>query len=110
YAVASGFLTGKYHREGPLPDTPRAGGVQQRSWDDRAFRILAEVERVAKQHDATPAQVALAWILARPSVTCPIASATSPAQVQDLIGGTELKLDQPPIEALNDVSEWRHAD
>jgi aryl-alcohol dehydrogenase-like predicted oxidoreductase len=104
YAVASGFLTGKYHRDAPLPNTPRVGGVQQRSWDDRAFRILAEVERVAAQHSATPSQVALAWILARPSVTCPIASGTSPEQVRELIGGTELTLDPAALDALNRVS------
>jgi aryl-alcohol dehydrogenase-like predicted oxidoreductase len=107
FSLASGFLTGKYAPGKPLPQSRRAQGVQSRYMNERGFRILAEVERVASRYHATPAQVALAWIIARPGVTAPIASATSVQQVRELLGAVELKLDDEAITALNKVSEWR---
>ncbi len=77
--------------------------------NERGFRILAEVERVASRSHATPAQVALAWIMARPGVTAPIASATSVEQVVELLGAVELQLDAEAITALNTASEWQHS-
>ena len=71
---------------------------------DRGYRILAALDRVARQLDCTPATVALAWLIAQPSVTAPIASATSPAQLQELIGAVSLKLDGESIEALDAAS------
>ena len=107
FSLASGFLTGKYAPGKALPQSRRAQGVQSRYMNERGFRILAEVERVASRYHATPAQVALAWIIARPGVTAPIASATSVQQVRELLGAVELKLDDEAITALNKVSEWR---
>jgi len=107
FSLARGFLTGKYQPNKALPQSIRAQGVQDRYMNERGFRILAEVERVASRYHATPAQVALAWIIARPGVTAPIASATSVQQVRELLGAVELKLDDEAITALNKVSEWR---
>lgn len=107
FSLASGFLTGKYALGKALPQSRRAPGVQSRYMNEQGFRILAEVERVASRYHATPAQVALAWIIARPGVTAPIASATSVQQVRQLLGAVELKLDDEAITALNKVSEWR---
>jgi len=107
FSLARGFLTGKYQPNKALPQSIRAQGVQDRYMNEQGFRILAEVERVASRYHATPAQVALAWIIARPGVTAPIASATSVQQVRELLGAVELNLDGEAITALNKVSEWR---
>lgn len=107
FSLASGFLTGKYAPGKPLPQSRRAQGVQSRYMNERGFRILAEVERVASRYHATPAQVALAWIMARPTVTAPIASATSVEQVRELLKAVELQLDTEAITALNKASEWQ---
>ena len=107
FSLARGFLTGKYQPNKALPKSIRAQGVQDRYMNEQGFRIVAEVERVASRYHAMPAQVALAWIIARPGVTAPIASATSVQQVRELLGAVELKLDDEAITALNKVSEWR---
>jgi aryl-alcohol dehydrogenase-like predicted oxidoreductase len=106
FSLARGFLTGKYAPGKPLPQSQRAQQVQKLYMNERGFRILAEVERVASRSHATPAQVALAWIMARPGVTAPIASATSVAQVGELLRAVELQLDAEAITALNTASEW----
>ena len=109
FSLARGFLTGKYKPAKPLPQSRRAQQVQNLYMNERGFRILAEVERVASRSHATPAQVALAWMIARPGVTAPIASATSVEQVRELLGAVELQLDTEAITALNMASEWQHA-
>lgn len=106
YALAAGFLTGKYRPDKPLPESRRAQSVQARYMNERGFRILAEVERVAARLGATPAQVSLAWMMARPGVTAPIASATSVQQLHELVGAVTLQLDTEVITALNQASAW----
>ena len=91
-SLASGFLTGKYKRDTAMPESKRAGGVQQRYFNDRAFDVLSSVESLAKDLGATPAQVSLAWLMQQPTITAPIASATSVAQLRELMGSIELKL------------------
>ena len=103
YALAAGFLTGKYRSEADLGKSPRGGGVKK-YLDARGLGVLDALDEVAARHKATPAQVALAWLIARPSVTAPIASATSLDQLQDLVKATELKLDRQDIDALNAAS------
>jgi len=103
YALASGFLTGKYRSEKDLAKSVRGAGVKK-YLNERGLRILAALDAVAKQHLSTPARVALAWLIARPSITAPIASATSAAQLTELIEATRLKLDQASIERLNVAS------
>jgi len=107
--LGSGFLTGKYRRGGALPSTARAGGVQKTYMTDRGFAILDAVEQVAAKVGATPAQVALSWLAHRPGITAPIASATSPAQLKELVGGIELRLDDEATAALDRASAWREA-
>lgn len=94
YALASGFLSGKYARNAPLPSTRRSDVVHTRYFNTRGFRVLDEVKRIADHHGATPAQVALAWLIMHPGVFGPVASGTSPEQVRELLGATELRLDQ----------------
>lgn len=92
FALARGFLTGKYRSEQDLSKSPRGPGVK-RYLDERGFRILRALDQAAARHGATPAQVALAWLAARPGVTAPIASATSLDQLKDLMAGAALELD-----------------
>jgi aryl-alcohol dehydrogenase-like predicted oxidoreductase len=103
YSLASGFLTGKYRSEADLVKSARGQGVKK-YLNDRGFRILAALDEVASRLSSTPARVALAWLIARPSITAPIASATSVEQLDDLIGATRLQLDANAIETLNAAS------
>jgi aryl-alcohol dehydrogenase-like predicted oxidoreductase len=103
YGLASGFLTGKYRSESDLSKSPRGANVQK-YLNERGFRILDALDQVAKAYGSTPGKVALAWLIARPSVTAPIASATSLEQLRDLVDATNLGLDKPSIEVLNRAS------
>ncbi len=104
-SLASGFLSGKYHQDRTLPATPRAGGVQRLYMNEHGFRVLAEVEQIASKVKATPAQVALAWLLARPSITAPIASATSVKQLDELVGAMNVHLIAEDLTALDQASK-----
>jgi aryl-alcohol dehydrogenase-like predicted oxidoreductase len=103
FALASGFLTGKYRSEADMAGRARGGRVA-RYLDERGFGILAALDAVAAEHGATPAQVALAWLMARPGLTAPIASATATEQLDELVASVELKLDPAAIERLNEAS------
>ena len=100
YALASGFLTGKYRRDGVAVDSPRAEGVS-RFMDDRGFAILDALDAVAAAHGASVSAVALAWLLAQPTVVAPIASARSVAQLEDLLPFTQLELRPEELDALS---------
>ena len=103
YSLASGFLTGKYRSAADVEGRPRGGGLKK-YFDERGLRILKALDDVSKDAGSTPASVALAWLIARPGITAPIASATSVEQLQDLVRGAELKLDPAAIEKLNQAS------
>jgi aryl-alcohol dehydrogenase-like predicted oxidoreductase len=103
FGLAKGFLSGKYRSAADLGQSPRGGGVAD-YLNERGMRILTALDEVADDHRATPAQVALAWLMARPSITAPIASATSPAQLADLIAAAKLKLDEGAVQKLSEAS------
>ena len=103
YGLAKGFLSGKYRSEADLGKSPRGGGVR-RYLEPRGFRILAALDAVAARHEATPAQVALAWVMARPGITAPIASATSVSQVESLVGAASLDLADADMAELDAAS------
>ena len=103
FSLAKGFLSGKYRAEADLAKSPRGGGVKA-YLNPRGFRILDALEAVASRNKAKPAEVALAWIMARPGVTAPIASATSVEQVDSLIRATELTLSADDMAALTEAS------
>ena len=105
FSLASGFLTGKYHSEADLEKSGR-GKFVKKYMNDRGRRIVSELEEVARQLNSTPARVAIAWLMARPSVTAPIASATSPGQLNDLIEAARMKLDTAAIDRLNQASAY----
>jgi len=106
FSLARGFLTGKYRRDQPHPETPRAAGVASSYVNDRGFAALDVVDAVAAAHgDGTSqAQVALAWIMAQPDITSAVASATSPAQVRELLGALDLRLTTSELAALDAVA------
>jgi aryl-alcohol dehydrogenase-like predicted oxidoreductase len=103
FSLAKGFLSGKYRAEADLAKSPRGGGVKA-YLNLRGFRILDALEAVASRNKAKPAEVALAWIMARPGVTAPIASATSLEQVDSLIRATEVTLSANDMAALTEAS------
>src|SRR5258706_15230901 len=84
YSLASGFLTGKYRSKADLEKSARRSGVEK-YLDDRGFRLLKALDAIAQAHAAKPAEVALAWLIARDGVTAPIASATSLEQLESFV-------------------------
>ncbi len=103
YSLASGFLSGKYRSKADLGKSPRGGGVG-RYLDARGMRILAALDAVAARRSANQAEVALAWVVARPGVTAPIASATSVEQIDSLIRAVSLELKPEDIAELDSAS------
>lgn len=103
YALAMGFLSGKYRSADDLKQSRRGQGVAK-YLNDRGFAMLAALDGVSKAHGATPAQVALAWLMARPGVTAPIASATSVDQVKDIARSASLTLSPEDMAALDKAS------
>lgn len=102
FSLASGFLTGKYRSEADLSKSARGGGMKERL-NPRGLRILDALDRVAEAHGVRPATVALAWLIARPGITAPIASATSPEQLEDQIAATRLTLAADEIRLLDEA-------
>jgi aryl-alcohol dehydrogenase-like predicted oxidoreductase len=100
FSLARGFLSGKYRPDQELPKTPRAEGVQKLYLNERGYGILAAIDKIAAKHNTKPTQISLAWLIAQPTVTAPIASATSPAQVADLMESLNIKLDAEDLSAL----------
>jgi aryl-alcohol dehydrogenase-like predicted oxidoreductase len=102
FGLASGFLTGKYRSEADKAKSIR-GGRMDGYMTDRGFAVLAALDEVASEAGATPAQVALAWLAAQPGVTAPIASATSRAQLDELLGVLTLELSGEQVERLTEA-------
>lgn len=106
YSLASGFLTGKYRSEADLAKSQRGQGVKK-YLNEQGLGILKALDEVAEEYKVTPASVALAWLMARPSVAAPIASATSLNQLQSFIQAAELSLRTEAIEKLDQASDWK---
>jgi aryl-alcohol dehydrogenase-like predicted oxidoreductase len=103
FSLGAGFLTGKYRSEADLGKGAR-GGIVKKYMDERGMRILAALDHVALEKNAKVAEVALAWLIARPSITAPIASATNKDQLDSLVRATKLHLDPESIKTLNEAS------
>lgn len=103
YALASGFLTGKYRTENDFSKSARGGGVKK-YLTDRGLRILKALDEVAARYNSTPASVSIAWLLTRPAITAPIASATSIEQLNSLSKAVELQLDKDAVKLLTEAS------
>ncbi len=102
-SLCSGFLSGKYRSEKDLSISLRGTSVK-RYLNPRGLRILKAIDRVAKTYNSTPTQVSLAWLIANPTITAPIVSATKVEQINDIIKAVNLKLDQDAIDLLDQAS------
>lgn len=103
FPLASGFLTGKYRSEADLGKSPR--GYIMKDWlNPRGLRILDALDEVAKAKNATAAQVALAWLIARPSITAPIVSTSNLEQFKDTMAAMQLQLDSASLQKLTEAS------
>lgn len=103
YALASGFLSGKYRNEDDLNKSQRGGGVKK-YLNERGFRILKAMDKVAESHNVPLAQIALAWLLHKPYITTPIASATNEKQLKELVSAADLTLNAADMEILDKAS------
>ena len=101
FGLARGFLTGKYRREGPPLDSPRASGVRASYCNERGFAVLDALDEIAATHHTPVAAVALAWLLSQPNVLAPIASATSVQQLAELLPCVALELSSEEVEHLS---------
>ena len=106
YSLASGFLTGKYRSNADMAGRARGSRVEK-YLNDYGFGVLKALDEVAKRFNAKPGQIAIAWLIARPSVTAPIASATSLEQLRELLGAADITLDQAAIEQIDQASKPR---
>ena len=104
FALACGFLSGKYRTPADAAKSARGKGIVEKFLHLRGLRILAALDDVARRYGASPASAALAWQIARPSITAPIASATTVDQLKELVAATRLHLDPAAIEQLNGAS------
>jgi aryl-alcohol dehydrogenase-like predicted oxidoreductase len=105
YSLASGFLSGKYRSEDDLNKSPRGYGIKK-YLNDRGFKILSALDKVAESHGASPARIALAWLLHKPEITSPIVSATNEKQMNELILSTQISLSPDEMEFLDQQSAF----
>ena len=106
FSLASGFLTGKYRSAADAGRSTRGGGIVSRYLNSRGFRILEALSAVAARHHTSMAAVSLAWLMARPAITAPIASATTVEQLQQLLAAVSLELDADSENQLNQASAY----
>lgn len=105
YSLASGFLTGKYRSADDLSKSQRGGGIRK-YLNERGFRILDALDKVSKEYNTSPSSVAIAWVIAQPAITAPIASATSVKQLHETIKALELNLGKDAIDLLTKASSY----
>lgn len=104
--LSAGFLTGKYRRDQALPDSARAQTVVDRKYNDQNWDILDKVLEVAANRNVHPAQIALAWLLAKPFMSAPIIGANTLNQLSDLMPAVNVQLTADEIKRLDDASDW----
>ncbi|MAT98222.1 MAG: aldo/keto reductase [Anaerolineaceae bacterium] len=104
--LAGGFLTGKYRRDTPLPDSSRAEGVRRRYMNEQGFTAVDRLEAIGKSHAATIPQMAIAWVLANTAVSSAIIGANSIEQLEDTMKGAEITLTAEQKAALDEATAW----
>ncbi len=107
--LATGFLTGKYKKDGETPSSARAEGVKKRFMNEKGFKILDTVMQVANKHGVKPTQIALAWTLRQKTIASPIIGANSVEQLEDILTTSDVHLQEEDLKNLNEVSEWRES-
>jgi aryl-alcohol dehydrogenase-like predicted oxidoreductase len=105
YALAAGFLTGKYRSEADQSKSARGANTVKKYLNERGLKILDALDEASRRTGATPARVAIAWNMAQPGITSPIASASGPEQVKELVAATQLKLDAQVLQLLDEASQ-----
>jgi aryl-alcohol dehydrogenase-like predicted oxidoreductase len=103
FSLSSGFLTGKYRSTADLTNRAR-GSFVEKYLNKRGFRIIEALDSVAQEHNITPAQVTIAWLISLPSITAPIASATNLEQLKELLEATTIELNPSAVDRLNQAS------
>jgi aryl-alcohol dehydrogenase-like predicted oxidoreductase len=106
YSLASGFLTGKYRSEADLSKSQRGGGIRK-FLNERGLRILDALDKIAKEYHSSPAAVSLAWLIKRPGIVAPIASATSIKQLKDITSAVNINLEDQAIQLLNMATAYK---
>ncbi len=104
--LAGGFLTGKYRRNGPRPESVRAGGNLEKYGNERGWALIDALEKIGRAHGKTVAQTALAWQLTNPVVTAPIIGANTAEQLTDLLGASGYRLGEDEMKRLNDLTTY----
>lgn len=105
YSLASGFLSGKYRSEDDLNKSPRGGGVKS-YLDERGMKILSALDKISKEKNTSPTQVAIAWLTHNKLISAALASATNVEQLSELMSGANLKLSKDEIDLLNMASSY----
>jgi len=106
FSLAKGFLTGKYRSEADLGQSVRGGAIGKQYYNDRGWRILAALDETAQARSTTPAAIAVAWLMHRPSVTAPIASATSVEQLAQITKAADVTLSKDEVAKLDQASAY----
>ena len=104
--LAGGFLTGKYRRDTPAPESVRASGNMSRYGNDRGWDVIDALDAIGKEHNKTVAQTAVAWMLTNPVITAPIIGANTPEQLADLLGASGYRLSPEEMKRLNDLTAY----
>lgn len=105
--LAGGFLTGKYRRDTPLPDSTRAEGVRSRYMNEQGFTAVDKLEIIGRIHNATIPQTAIAWVLANPAVSSAIIGANSLTQLEDTVRGANVSLSAEDKATLDETTAWK---
>lgn len=106
YALASGFLSGKYQSEHDFASSARGEGIQKRYWNSRGKQIVTALTQTAEELNCSAASLALAWLMAQPDITAPIASATKSGHLEDFLSACNLNLENTTLEKLNQASAY----
>jgi aryl-alcohol dehydrogenase-like predicted oxidoreductase len=104
YSLAAGFLSGKYRKPEDAEKSARGGGAVKKYLNDRGLKILAALDEASKRTGAPQARIAIAWVMAQPAITSPIASASNVEQLQEIARAAELKLDAETMRLLGEAS------
>jgi aryl-alcohol dehydrogenase-like predicted oxidoreductase len=107
--LAAGFLTGKYRRGQPLPDSVRAAGIESSRMNQQNWQLVDKLVDIAARHNTTATRVTLAWMLAQPFMTAPIIGANNTRQLEDSMGAPDLKLSPDEIEEISKAADWQRA-
>lgn len=106
YALASGFLSGKYKNDNDFEQSARGGGIKKNYWNERGKNIVAALEKVASSHQTSMSAVALAWLLAQDSITAPIVSGTKDSHLQAFVEAADLRLSNDELQMLDEASAY----